>query len=342
MLRVRFHGRGGQGMKTASRILGSAAFQAGFVVQDAPIYGAERRGAPMVAFTRVDRQAILERGVMTQPDLLLLADDTLLADPAAQPLAGCDRQCTLVLNSLHTQSTLPALATYAGRLIVADFTALVLEHTQTLAGLSTALGVAAACLTGLSREEALGGLAAELSSPHLEPAQYTANVQLAEAVYALMQPWPVVTEPVRGSLRSEVPLVTMAFAPPAQAAPSIYAIANSPERKTGSWRQFRPVLEAERCTRCWVCFVRCPEAAISLDAEQYPVIDYDVCDGSPWLKPGASRALHPWLSAQNQSALPKEPRLYGCFSTSACKVLRSRLPRPTPYCALQRAVRRHP
>jgi pyruvate ferredoxin oxidoreductase gamma subunit len=55
MLRIRFHGRGGQGMKTASRILGAAAFHAGYVVQDAPVYGAERRGAPMAAFTRIAR-----------------------------------------------------------------------------------------------------------------------------------------------------------------------------------------------------------------------------------------------------------------------------------------------
>lgn len=51
MLRIRFHGRGGQGMKTASRIVGTAAFSEGRDAQDAPVYGAERRGAPMVAFT---------------------------------------------------------------------------------------------------------------------------------------------------------------------------------------------------------------------------------------------------------------------------------------------------
>lgn len=44
MIAVRFHGRGGQGAKTASRILGTAAFLEGFVAQDSPIYGAERRG----------------------------------------------------------------------------------------------------------------------------------------------------------------------------------------------------------------------------------------------------------------------------------------------------------
>ena len=55
MYRLRFHGRGGQGMKTAGRILGTAFFLAGFEVQDAPRYGAERRGAPIFAYVRAAR-----------------------------------------------------------------------------------------------------------------------------------------------------------------------------------------------------------------------------------------------------------------------------------------------
>jgi pyruvate ferredoxin oxidoreductase gamma subunit len=50
MYRIRFHGRGGQGMKTAGRILGTAFFLTGFEVQDAPRYGAERWGAPIFAY----------------------------------------------------------------------------------------------------------------------------------------------------------------------------------------------------------------------------------------------------------------------------------------------------
>ena len=76
MFRICFHGRGGQGMKTASRILGSAAFQAGFLVQDSPVYGAEQRGAPMAAFPRIARDPIRERGMIGQPDLVVIADDT--------------------------------------------------------------------------------------------------------------------------------------------------------------------------------------------------------------------------------------------------------------------------
>jgi pyruvate ferredoxin oxidoreductase gamma subunit len=266
-------------MKTASRLVGSAAFHAGFVVQDAPVYGAERRGAPMAAFTRLDRQEILERGAITQPDLVVVADDTLLTDPAAQPLAGCDRQCTVLLNAVEATAALLPLQSHEGRLVVADFTALVLAHTTTLAALSTALGVAAACLVGLSLEASLAGLGEELRSTDLSPSQRQANVQLAEAAYALTHTWAPIQERTGATPLPLTPLVDLPFASPAQAAPSIYAMANSPERHTGSWRQWRPVLQRERCSRCWVCFVRCPDAAIMLDPEHYPVVDYAVCKG---------------------------------------------------------------
>src|SRR5688500_1781048 len=106
MLRIRFHGRGGEGMKTASRILGAAAFHAGYVVQDAPLYGAERRGAPMAAFTHIAHAPILERGAIGQADLVVVADDTLLTEPTAQPLAAGDDHCTLLVNSTRDKAAL--------------------------------------------------------------------------------------------------------------------------------------------------------------------------------------------------------------------------------------------
>jgi Pyruvate/2-oxoacid:ferredoxin oxidoreductase delta subunit len=160
-------------------------------------------------------------------------------------------------------------SSYAGRLLVADFTTLVLAATATLASLSTALGVAAACLIGLDIEDSLAGLQDELHEARLTPAQVQANQQLARQVYERVQIW----EPVQDRhLEAESPtvaLVDMPYAAPASAAPSVYAIANTPQRRTGNRRQFRPVLQRQRCTRCWLCFVWCPEAAISLDAEDY-------------------------------------------------------------------------
>ena len=278
MLRIRFHGRGGQGMKTASRILGSAAFQAGLIVQDSPVYGAERRGAPMVAFTRIARAPIRERGAIAQPDLVVVADDSLLTDPAAQPLAGCDETNTVLINSTKDEASLRSAADLTSRLLTADFTTLALETTQTLASLSTALGVVAARLVGLTLADALAGLDEELSE-HLEAQQKTTNLHLAQAAYTLASPWAPVQEKISETVAPTQSLAEVTFDPPRLAVPSIYAIGNSPERRTGNWRQFRPVLHPELCTRCWICFVRCPEAAISLDANDYPVVDYDECKG---------------------------------------------------------------
>jgi len=278
MLRIRFHGRGGQGMKTASRIVGSAAFHAGFVVQDSPIYGAERRGAPMAAFTRIAKESIRERGVIAQPDLVVVADDSLLADASALPLAGCDTHTVLLINSTKDEMSLRAQAPNCGRLLIVDFTALILEKTRTLASLSTALGAASACLVGLSLVEVLAGLDEELAE-HLDARQKELNRELGRAAFSLASRWAPVREQEEREATTATTLADVAFALPRVAAPSVYAVGNSPARKTGNWRQFRPALTVEKCTRCWICFVRCPEAAISLDEHDYPVVDYDECKG---------------------------------------------------------------
>ena len=70
-------------MVTASRVLGTAFFLSGFEVQDAPRYGAERRGAPTFAYVRASRTPIHERGVIRNPDLVVVGDDTLPSVPVA-------------------------------------------------------------------------------------------------------------------------------------------------------------------------------------------------------------------------------------------------------------------
>ena len=88
IIRVRFHGRGGQGAKTASRILGNASFNDGLFAQDFPIYGAERRGAPVTAFTRFSDEKITEKGFVFAPDISAVMDDTLSSGPMANPYSG--------------------------------------------------------------------------------------------------------------------------------------------------------------------------------------------------------------------------------------------------------------
>ena len=65
-----------------------------------------------------------------------------------------------------------------------------------------------------------------------------------------------------------------------RAAPSIHASATSVEVKTGLWRTLRPVIDYERCSRCWwVCSTFCPDSAIAVDSDGRPDIDYDHSKG---------------------------------------------------------------
>ncbi|RLG47875.1 MAG: ferredoxin [Thermoproteota archaeon] len=49
--------------------------------------------------------------------------------------------------------------------------------------------------------------------------------------------------------------------------------------RTGSWRVFRPVLDREKCVKCWLCWLYCPEEVISVGEDGYPEIDYEYCKG---------------------------------------------------------------
>ncbi len=78
MIEVRFHGRGGQGVVTSANILAIAAFKEGKYCQAFPFFGTERRGAPVVSFTRIDTEFIRTREQIYNPDYVVVLDPTLL------------------------------------------------------------------------------------------------------------------------------------------------------------------------------------------------------------------------------------------------------------------------
>ncbi|EHP89129.1 pyruvate ferredoxin oxidoreductase subunit gamma [Methanotorris formicicus] len=78
MIEIRFHGRGGQGAVTAAQILAKAAFYDGKYCQAFPYFGVERRGAPVMAFTRIDDKKIRLRCQIYEPDYVVVQDATLL------------------------------------------------------------------------------------------------------------------------------------------------------------------------------------------------------------------------------------------------------------------------
>ena len=78
MLEIRFHGRGGQGTVVATILLAKAFFQAGYYVQSFPVFGVERRGAPVESYLRLDDKEIWIRSNVYTPDHVVVLDRTLL------------------------------------------------------------------------------------------------------------------------------------------------------------------------------------------------------------------------------------------------------------------------
>lgn len=281
MYRIRFHGRGGQGMKTASRIVGSALFMAGFEVQDAPRYGAERRGAPIFAYVRADHEPIFERGLIGRPDLVVVADDSLPAVPAAGVLPGLDGHSVLFIISTASAETWRArlgVALAAARIIVLPPPA---EDGDDQVSVSALAAGAAAGLLGLVAREQLGQAIMEELADY-PPAVRQANLERALAAFdAMAEHAGCVAERTDDTASARpVDWVDLPHDAADIASASIDAGATSVLVRTGLWRTMRPVIDLERCRKCtWVCGSYCPDGVIAVNGEGFPEIDYEHCKG---------------------------------------------------------------
>mgnify|MGYP000845337540 CR=1 FL=1 len=94
---IRWHGRGGQGAKTASLLLADAAFNTGCYVQGFPEYGPERMGAPITAYNRISTEKMTVHSNIYEPDYVVVVDETLLE--AIDVTAGLKAEGAIVINS---------------------------------------------------------------------------------------------------------------------------------------------------------------------------------------------------------------------------------------------------
>lgn len=129
MYEIRMVGRGGQGAKTAARVIGTAAFLEGKQAQDLPIYGAERRGAPVYSFVRIDESFIGMRGYIPSPDMVVVLDDSLFTMPGANATKGLKADGTLVANSSKSEAEIRKIANVdkRTRVVLVNATSIALE-----------------------------------------------------------------------------------------------------------------------------------------------------------------------------------------------------------------------
>jgi pyruvate ferredoxin oxidoreductase gamma subunit len=277
VLAIRFHGRGGQGAKTASRIVGTAAFLEGYQAQDSPIYGAERRGAPVSAFTRIAREPIRERGVIVRPDLVVVADASLMADPAARVTEGVDDHTAVFVNTPLEGESFRAQISVRGRLTTLDLNEAAIRHFGKRGAISALLGAVAGRLAGISSASIQRAIARELTDLGLSDSVIESNQTVALQCYEAVQP--VAVEGGAPGPAAPAQLHVPTYEPPTRGTAGITAGPNSPIRSMSGWRTFRPVLRPDLCNGCWLCFANCPEGAITIKPDGKPAIYYPHCKG---------------------------------------------------------------
>ena len=127
MTEIRWHGRGGQGAKTASLLLADAAFMSGKFVQSFPEYGPERSGAPITAYNRISDERCTIHSNIYEPDFVAVVDETLLE--SVDVTAGLKPEGAIIINSARPAAELrPLLRGYTGRVFTIDAGAISRKH----------------------------------------------------------------------------------------------------------------------------------------------------------------------------------------------------------------------
>lgn len=124
MIEIRWHGRGGQGAKTASLLLAEAAFNTGKYVQGFPEYGPERMGAPITAYNRISDEKITIHSNIYEPDYVVVVDETLIG--SVDVTKGLKKDGAIIVNtSKSPEEVKKLLGNFEGR-----FTQLMQERFQ--------------------------------------------------------------------------------------------------------------------------------------------------------------------------------------------------------------------
>ncbi len=179
MIEVRLHGRGGQGAVVGATILARAAMQEGKYVQSFPLFGAERRGAPVQAFLRVDNKHIYMKDIVEEPDHVIALDAGLIKMKTVQVDRGLKAGGWILINS-HEE---PTVFNFPPDFSVAtvDASSIALKHGL---GSGQAPIVNTAIIGAFARLTGLVGLDALLQAVEKEvPVKKEANVAAAKEAY---------------------------------------------------------------------------------------------------------------------------------------------------------------
>jgi pyruvate ferredoxin oxidoreductase gamma subunit len=274
---VRFHGRGGQGAVMAAQALAVAAFHDRYESHAFPFFGAERRGAPVLAFTRFAKERLRAGMAVYEPHFVVVLDESLLT--TADVLAGLRPRGKAVVNTARA----PEAVQLSRSIPVAtvDGTSIALHHTKRPAVNTAMLGAFARATNLISLEGVEVGIR-EVIGARVGKEVALRNVAAAREAYDRTRTGtsaagrPFAPAPRWLPAAQDLPpgLATRARVTEAGPVGPGSAVAN----RTGGWRVTRPTLDAAKCTNCLLCWFYCPDGSIAR-REKVVELEYDYCKG---------------------------------------------------------------
>lgn len=277
MYEVRFHGRGGQGAVMAAQALASAAFEEGGYAVAFPFFGSERRGAPVLAFTRIDKKQIRVKTQVYEPDCIVVLDEGLLGQ--IDVTVGLKKDGIAIVNTAKKAEELDLGMDL--KVATVDATSIALEILKRPVTNSAILG-AVAKATGIVSMKGIekgivnvfgGRLGEKAGLINAKAAQESFNRTVIgfskgkTKIKPIPKWFPTAQEMLPGAAIGE------------QDTPAgKVGMGSMIENKTGSWKVFQPKYDKEKCTMCLTCWWACPEGCIYRTKDK---LDFDMsyCKG---------------------------------------------------------------
>jgi pyruvate ferredoxin oxidoreductase gamma subunit len=267
---IRWHGRGGQGAVTSAELIALAAIEEGKFAQAFPSFGPERRGAPILVFNRINEsEHIRVRSAVTQPDIVVVLDPGLLG--IIDVTSGLKDGGTLIVNSSKKLADIKLEVGGPWRLAVVNATAIALELLKVPIVNTTMLGALVKSTDTIKLDSLLEPIEerfGKLAQRNIEACKRAyEEVSIAELIPAskrierayVKESWPSWQELVPGFVVTEP--------------------GNARSYRTGDWRAQCPVFNHDRCIKCGICSLFCPEDCVSQNGDGYFEADLYHCKG---------------------------------------------------------------
>jgi pyruvate ferredoxin oxidoreductase gamma subunit len=270
IIEIRWHGRGGQGAVTSAELLATAAIEEGKFAQAFPSFGPERRGAPVLVFNRISNASpIRARVAVTSPDIVVILDPGLLS--ITDVTSGLKKDGTLVINTPKSLVDIKSELSGQWRLAIVNATSIAREmigvpivNTTMLGALVKATGIIELESLTEPLKERFGARAkGNIDACH----RAYEETEIGELSGIVQKPRQVFQAEVLPSWRELLPgcIVTEA--------------GSAKQYRTGDWKSEHPVWNHDKCIKCGICYLFCPEGCIGQNEEGYFEANLFYCKG---------------------------------------------------------------